>query len=113
MMPDCSSVGVIDEEVGELVEFDDTVSIAIELIEQSREVPSINTHLQAHEKGLQLIGRQNTVFIQVELTESVSENHFFGLAAREVKELCAHSLGKMLDLLLRDGCSLIFANLPN
>ena len=44
----CSSVGIVDEEVGEFVEFNHSVSVTIELIEESREVPSINAHLQAH-----------------------------------------------------------------
>ena len=50
-----SSEGIINDEVAELLEFDHTIAIAVELVEQSSEVLSLNAHLKANEQGLQLV----------------------------------------------------------
>ena len=109
----CSSVGVIDKEVRELVEFDDAVSVAIELIEEGCQEFAVHAHLKTDKKSLELISSQNTILVQVELTESVSENHLFGLSGGEVEKLGAHGLGQVLDLLSGDSRSLILADVPH
>ena len=62
---------------------------------------------------MKFISGKNAVFIQIKLTESVSENHLLGLATREVEKLGAHGLGQVLDLLSGDSCGLILADVPH
>ena len=113
MLVECSSVGVIDKEVRELVEFDDAVSVAIELIEEGCQEFAIHAHLKTDKESLELISSQNTILVLVELTESVSENHLFGLSAREIEKLGAHRLSQVLDLLSSDCRGLILADVPD
>ena len=108
-----SSEGIINDEVAELLEFDHTIAIAVELVEQSSEVLSLNAHLKANEQGLQLVRGQDTVTVSIELTENVTEDHLFGLITGKVENLSPHGLGQVLDLLSTNAGGLILTDLPH
>jgi len=61
-----SVVGVLNNEFTELFEFDDSVSVAIELFEQGRKVFVFDADLEFDKHELKLIAAQDAVAIQIE-----------------------------------------------
>ena len=94
-----SSVRVVDEEVAELFELDDTVTVAVELVQQSGKVLALDAHLETNKECLKLIGTKNTVLVEIELVIHVAKNSLFVAISREVEKLATHRGDEELDLL--------------
>ena len=103
----------MDQEVAEFVKFDHAVAVLVKLFKQSTNVPSVDADLKLDQHCRQLIGCQHPILVGVKLSKDVPEDQLLCTVVRKVKEFVAHGLGKVLDLLLGDRFTLVFAHTPD
>ena len=108
-----STVGVVNQILAELIEFNQAISVNVETLEECDHIFVANSYLKLREHSLKFVNSQGTTVVGIEILEDAHYHILFLAIVGNDSQLHAKSSCKVIKLLLEHSCIFILTHAPS